>query len=73
MSTQHQHETRVNSTIKSAAELPDILNTAVETLRPAAAKDPRKGILVTRQRPGQFIVELTDEVPYGTTQERYAD
>lgn len=70
----HQiHEERVHCTISKAAELPEALNAAVQRLLSAVDDEMRKGILITRQQPGHYLVELSDDVPYGITQQRYAD
>ncbi|MGY3318499.1 hypothetical protein ACVWZ7_001602 [Arthrobacter sp. TE12232] len=47
------------------------LDRAVEmAVQQAIASGGRHGILVTRHGPGSFTVAVSDEVPYGTTQER---
>jgi hypothetical protein len=46
------------------------LDAAVTAVREQAFLEGRRGILVTRHAPGTFIVELSDEVPYGVTLER---
>lgn len=73
MKVHQENEARVHCTISKAAELPETLNTAVQKLLSAADDDMRKGILITRQRPGHYLVELSDDVPYGIIQQRYAD
>jgi hypothetical protein len=45
------------------------LNAVVEEFQREAALLGRSGVLVTKTGPGQFTVELSDEVPYGVTQE----
>jgi hypothetical protein len=56
-------------TAQTASEADQLLNAAVEELQKIAAIDRECGILVTRIAPGQFTVELSDDVPYGITQE----
>ncbi len=46
------------------------LEAAVTEVRERAIQEGRKGILITRHAPGSFTVALSDEVPYGLTQER---
>ncbi|MFT4471335.1 hypothetical protein ACMX2H_15640 [Arthrobacter sulfonylureivorans] len=58
-------------TAQTASEAHDLLNAAVEELQKIAAIDADCGILVTRTGPGQFTVELSDDVPYGITQESH--
>jgi hypothetical protein len=45
------------------------LDAAVELARQQAMEEHRHGILVTRLGTASFTVTLSDEVPYGTTQE----
>lgn len=45
------------------------LDAAVELARQQAMEERRNGILVTRLGTASFTVTLSDEVPYGTTQE----
>lgn len=46
------------------------LDAAVAEVREHALRGGRKGILITRHAPGSFTVTLSEEVPYGLTQER---
>lgn len=47
------------------------LNEAVEQLIPAALKR-RDGILITRNAPGSYLVEIETSVPCGSTYQRIA-
>jgi len=46
-----------------------LLNVMVEEFQHLARQDHSCGILVTRTGPGQFTVELSEQVPYGLTWE----
>jgi hypothetical protein len=46
-----------------------LLNLAVDELQRVAREDATCGILVRKTGPGTFIVELTQQVPYGITYE----
>ncbi|MFT4468939.1 hypothetical protein ACMX2H_03420 [Arthrobacter sulfonylureivorans] len=46
-----------------------MLNIVVDELQHLARQERRCGILVTKQGPGQFAVELREDVPYGVTLE----
>lgn len=50
--------------------LQDGLDQAVLQLREAAQVDDRCGILITRRSMSLFTVEVSAEVPYGTTLEK---
>ncbi|MCG2623770.1 hypothetical protein LVY72_17895 [Arthrobacter sp. I2-34] len=54
----------------SRAEADQLLNAVVEELQLLARQDGTCGILVTKTGPGQFTVELSDDVPFGITEER---
>lgn len=43
---------------------------AVELVQRTAIKEAQGGVLLTRHGPACFTVAVSDEVPYGTTQER---
>lgn len=49
----------------------DHLNEAVERARNHAADEGLHGILVTRQKGDAFTVEISEDVAYGTTLERW--
>lgn len=61
----------VTVTVGRAAEVADRLTAAVDAVLAETAGNSTKGILVTAHGPDTFTVELSDEVPYGTTLERY--
>lgn len=56
--------------VRTRSELDSALNTAVRTLQPAA-RAKKVGVAVTRLAPGQYVVALSAEVPYGVTCERW--
>ncbi|SDR29997.1 hypothetical protein [Arthrobacter crystallopoietes] len=64
--------TSKNITALSTAEAHQLINIAVEELQHLARQEGSRGILVTRTGPGQFIVELSENVPYGLTLEAVA-
>lgn len=45
------------------------LDAAITTVQRRAIANGRHGVLVTRSGYRSFIIELTSEVPYGTTRE----
>jgi hypothetical protein len=51
------------------AQADTMLNTVVDELQHLAGQDCRCGILVTKNGPGRFTVELSEDVPYGVTLE----
>jgi hypothetical protein len=57
----------------TADEEQQLLDIAVEELRRLAVEEGTHGILVTKTGPGQFTVELSEDVPYGVTEEAVAD
>lgn len=62
--------TRQQISAGSRAEADHLLNAVVEELQLLACQDGACGILVTKTGPGQFTVELSDDVPFGITEER---
>jgi hypothetical protein len=72
MSSLNHHVHYVAARVTKASELDAALSSAVERVRKAAVHNRSKGIMITAQEPGSFIVHLSDEVPYGLTRERYA-
>lgn len=46
------------------------LDAAERLAQERAFREGRQGILVTRHAPTSFIVALSADIPYGTTQER---
>jgi hypothetical protein len=66
------HVNYVAARVTQASEVDAVLSAAVERVRVAAVQNRSKGIMITAQEPGSFIVHLSDEVPYGLTRERYA-
>lgn len=62
--------TAAGKTAASSADKADLLlDLVVEELRHLARQDRDCGILATRTGPGQFTVELSEQVPYGSTRE----
>ncbi|MFD1214840.1 hypothetical protein ACFQ36_22700 [Arthrobacter sp. GCM10027362] len=59
-------------TASTVDEADMLLNLVVEEFQNLARQDPGCGILVTRTGPGQFTVELSEQVPYGLTWEATA-
>lgn len=51
------------------AQADTLLNIVVDELQHLAGQDRHCGILVTKNGPGQFTVELSEHVPYGFTLE----
>jgi hypothetical protein len=51
------------------AQADTMLNIVVDELQHVAGQERRCGILVTKKGPGQFTVELSEQVPYGVTLE----
>lgn len=64
------HHPRREVHISSRSQLEDDLNAAERDLRTAAVFDGTHGILATRRRPDLYVLELSDQVPYGLTHER---
>lgn len=60
-------------TATTADEAQRLLDIVVEELLRHAVEDGTHGILVTKTGPGQFTVELSEDVPYGVTEEAVAD
>jgi hypothetical protein len=58
--------------ISERAAMEAELEAAVGRAREAAMKDGTAGILVTRKSPTTFTVAVSEEVPYGITQEQQA-
>lgn len=57
-------------TVTSAAAMDRELDAAVLIARERSPKDFRGGILVTRKGPTSFLVAVSPDVPYGTTEEK---
>jgi hypothetical protein len=70
MSTATAQKKITATTVDEAQGLLDIV---VDELRRHAIEDGTHGILVTKTGPGQFTVELSEDVPYGLTEEAVAD
>ncbi|AUI50613.1 hypothetical protein SAMN04489742_2077 [Arthrobacter crystallopoietes] len=60
-------------TATTAEEAQRLLDIVVDELRRLAVAEGTHGILVTKTGPGQFSVELSENVPYGITEEAIAD
>jgi len=60
---------RQEVTAGSNDEADRLLNAVVEEMQELATQDGVCGILVTKTGPGQFTVELTEDVPFGVTEE----
>lgn len=58
------------TTVDEAQRLLDIV---VDELQRHAVEEGAQGILVTKTGPGLFTVELSDDVPFGVTEETVAD
>ena len=54
---------------RDGASRDECLNAAVDRLIEVARRGPRHGILVTRLGAGHFTVGLSDEIPFGRTEE----
>jgi hypothetical protein len=55
--------------VDSRHVLDDRLNDAVRGLQQLAMKTGTHGILLTRHKPGHYTAALSDQVPFGVTQE----
>ncbi|WP_139007257.1 hypothetical protein [Arthrobacter crystallopoietes] len=69
MTTTHAQKKITATTAEEAQRFLDIV---VEDLRHLAVNKGTHGILVTKTGPGQFTVELSENVPYGITEEAVA-
>lgn len=56
--------------VHHAREIEHALNSGVRKLQALALAEGTRGILVTKQSPGRFTLELSHEVPFGYTQEK---
>lgn len=65
--------TKRKITATTASEAQQLLDIVVDEVRGLAVKEGTHGILVTRTGPGQFTVEMSEDVPYGITEEASAD
>lgn len=65
------HELPLTVTVTDRASMDSQLDTAVNNVR-VAAREQRRGILVTRHSATQFTIELSDSVPFGVTHEHQA-
>lgn len=63
---------RKKITVSTVDQAHRLLNAAVEEFQREAAIDRLYGVLVTKTGPGQYTVELSDQVPYGITEELVA-
>jgi hypothetical protein len=70
MSTTTAQKKITATTVEEAQRLLDIV---VDELQRLAVEEGTHGILVTKTGPGQFTVELSEDVPYGVTEEAVAD
>nr|CAR47881.1 hypothetical protein [Arthrobacter sp. PY22] len=55
--------------VSDKASTDDCLNAAVDRMIEVALRGCRRGILVTRLGAGHFTVGLSDEVPFGRTEQ----
>jgi hypothetical protein len=69
MSTTKAQKKITATTVEEAQGLLDIV---VDELQRHAVEEGTHGILVTKTGPGQFTVELSEDVPYGVTEEAIA-
>ena len=65
------HAQRITATTTEEAQR--LIDIVVEELRHLAANEGTHGILVTKTGPGEFTIELSENVPYGITEEAVAD
>ena len=70
MSHGRLHKDVLTVVVDSAHELDSALGSAINTLQARAIANPRCGILVTREEPGQYRVALDESVPFGVTHQR---
>ncbi|BCW05838.1 hypothetical protein [Arthrobacter sp. NtRootA1] len=56
--------------VTNPAALDEQLDNAHQSLQALALHTRTHGILVTRHAPGRYTVQLSDQVPYGITQQR---
>lgn len=68
---QHHGPTGLLVTVASAADMEKHLTSAVEQIR-TSTHCRTFGIMVTRQGPGTFVVDVSPDVPAGTVYERDA-
>jgi hypothetical protein len=59
-------------TATTAHEAERLLDIVVDELQRHAIEEGTYGILVTKTGPGQFTAELSEDVPYGITEEAIA-
>jgi len=62
-------DTVIEVRVSAKASTDDCLNAAVDRMIEAALQGRRCGIRVTRLGAGHFTVGLSDEVPFGCTEE----
>lgn len=55
--------------ISSRSQLEELMDAAERDLQAAAVCKGTHGILATRRRPDLYVLELSDQVPYGLTHE----
>jgi hypothetical protein len=60
-------------TAATADEAQRLLDIVVDELQRYAVEEGSHGILVTKTGPGHFTVELSEDVPYGVTEEAVAE
>jgi hypothetical protein len=60
---------RQEITAGSNDEADQLLNAVVEEMQQLASSEGHYGILVTKTGPGKFTVELSEDVPFGVTEE----
>ena len=65
--------TRREVQISRRSQLQELLSAAERELRAAASLNRTHGILATRRRPDLYVLELSDQVPYGLTHERESE
>ena len=56
--------------IPCRSQLEELLDAAERDLRATATCNGTHGILATRRKPDLYVLELSDQVPYGLTHER---
>ena len=63
-----QHPTTLDILVESRQQLDGLLDAAVESLQPAAAR-AKAGIEVARTGIGTYSASVRDHIPFGTTVE----
>ncbi|MBU8867738.1 hypothetical protein [Paenarthrobacter aromaticivorans] len=62
--------TTIDIHVTDPSALDEQLESAHQSLQALAQHTRTNGILVTRHAPGRYTAQLSDQVPYGTTQQQ---